>query len=121
MHTNVDREAVARVDKICRETGAKVVISSTWRRFNKPEELAVLLKNHGFTGEVIGATPILGGMRGKEIDRWIAENGPIEGFVIIDDDSDMVHLFHKLVQTTFDLGLQDEHVEKAIAVLQEKV
>ena len=120
MHSDVDSEAVARVQRIVDATGAKVVVSSTWRRFNSIGELRRVLKKHGFTGEVISTTPTHGGPRGTEIQSWLNDN-PVEGFVIVDDDSDMVHLMNKLVQTTFDLGLQDEHVDKAIAVLQEKV
>lgn len=35
----------------------------------------------------------------------------------IDDDSDMEHLKRRLVQTSFYHGLQDEHVDQAIALL----
>lgn len=119
MHKHLDHDAVARVDKICRETGAKVVISSTWRRFNTLPQLQAILKRHGFTGEVISTTPILGGPRGNEIARWLRAAGPVESFVIIDDDSDMADLMDRLVRTTFDTGLQDEHVDTAISLLME--
>jgi hypothetical protein len=119
MHSDVDREAVARVDRICKETGAKVVVSSTWRLFNTVERLQEILKNHGFTGEVIGRTAHLGGKRGGEIGKWLNEHGPVESFVILDDDGDMVHLMDRLIQTSFDLGLQDKHADIAIAMLME--
>jgi uncharacterized protein YqgQ len=117
---NLDHAAVARVEKISKATGAKVVISSSWRRMFSLEQLQQILKDFGFTGEVIGITPKQDQERGIEIQTWLNEHGPIESFVILDDDSDMVHLMHKLVQTTFEDGLQDEHVEKAIAILENK-
>lgn len=118
-HEHLDKDAVACVEKIAVATGAKVVISSTWRILNSLDKLKAILKDHGFTGEVIGKTPRLGVARGIEIQQWLDFNGPVDGFVIIDDDSDMVHLKHKLVQTKFDTGLQEEHIDKAIAILAE--
>lgn len=118
MHENVDERAVARVQKIIDATGAKVVISSTWRLLNSLSKLQQLLKAHGLSGEVIGVTPRGDrGERGDEIQTWMDKNGPIESFVILDDDSDMAHLMDKLVQTSFDTGLLDEHVEAAIKML----
>jgi len=38
-------------------------------------------------------------------------------FVILDDDSDMLHLEGWLVKTDNQFGLQDEHIEKARAKL----
>lgn len=117
MHQNVDRTAVARVQQICDATGAKIVISSTWRRLNTLEQLQNVLRNHGLASEVIGTTPILSDFRGKEIQQWLDNNGPIESFVIIDDDGDMLHLMDRLVKTSFDTGLQDRHVSQAIETL----
>lgn len=117
MHNNLDHAAVARVEKIVQASGAKVVISSTWRLLNPIAKLRDILKNHGFTGEVVDITPRLGTARGNEIADWLNKHGPVESFVILDDDSDMVHLKHRLVQTSWDFGLLDEHVAKAIEML----
>lgn len=139
----IDPKAVALVNEIIKKTGAVVVVSSTWRlgrieidpskpinwetgenlRLKTPKDLEDILKRKGFEGEVIGLTPRLGGkerpQRGDEIQDWMDEYqeevGPISAFVILDDDSDMVHLTSKLVQTHWETGLLPEHVP---AVLQ---
>jgi hypothetical protein len=59
--------------------------------------------------------------RGQEIQAWL-DGAPrygieVESFVILDDDSDMVHLADRLVKTSFETGLLDEHVDRAIAML----
>jgi hypothetical protein len=117
MHRDLDREAVGRVNRIVEATGAVVVVSSTWRLLNPLPVLKNILAAHGFTGEVLDVTPRLSRRRGHEIAAWLNSHGPVEGFVIIDDDSDMEHLLHKLVQTSWESGLQDEHVERAVKEL----
>jgi hypothetical protein len=125
---HIDPDAVSRLNTIIAMTDCKVVVSSVWR-FNKtPDELYLHLRKHGFVGEVIGSTPQnakKGYERGHEIQEWLDTVGqqfeePVECFVILDDDSDMVHLLHRLVKTKFANGLQDEHVAKAIALLSEE-
>lgn len=120
MHRDVDPEAVERLNRIVDATGAEVVVSSTWRRMNSRGMLQFILRKHGFNGFVKDVTPILGTRRGFEIQQWLDEHGPVESFTIIDDDSDMEHLMDKLVKTSFDDGLQDRHVEQAIAMLGAK-
>lgn len=120
----IDRGLVGRVNQLLELTGAKVVVSSTWRIGRIVAELQALLERHGFTGEVIGTTPILGGnrVRGDEIQAWLSREGEnVRSFVILDDDSDMVHLHDRLVQTTFKTGLQDHHVSMAVTVLRRPV
>lgn len=115
----LDPDAIARLNKITDATGAKIVISSTWRMLfrSKFPELIEILKEHGVTGDIIGMTPILGTVRGKEIKSWLYTNTEydVEKFIIIDDDSDMDTLRdNHLIKTTFEFGLQDEHVSWAI-------
>lgn len=131
---DLDRDAVACVTRILEATGAVVVISSTWRIFHKLDELREILSAHGFRGEIIGKTPTHGYKpgsseelwmpyiaRGYEIQAWIdTQETPPEAFVILDDDDDMVHLQDRLVLTSWETGLLDEHVAAAIAMLGTK-
>lgn len=116
----ISEEHVKRLNQIIEATGAKVVVSSTWRILHDVEELSAFLKARGFIGEVIDRTPRFGGApRGEEITDWL-ENNKVDEFVILDDDSDMCHLKHKLVHTSWQTGLQPEHVAMAIEMLRGK-
>jgi len=103
------------INKLIEESGAKIVISSTWRK-SGIEWLKRVWEIEGMSGEIIGATEVLRSSdldytipRGCEIDKWlkgkgfyhinwshekqdevIAESG-IENYIIIDDDSDMLY------------------------------
>lgn len=128
---DLDPVPIQRLNRLIEATGAKVVISSTWRKIWKtPEEMQHLLDSKGFKGEVIGVTPVLdtyssssglwtAKVRGDEIQAWIDENNFTGKFVILDDDADMAHLMPFLVKTTMETGLLDEHVEQALKILEE--
>lgn len=118
-HLELDPPAVARLNRIVRESGAKVVISSSWRFGNTPAEMQEILRRRGFEGEVVGDTPRdgHGAVRGLEIQAWLDGHPGVESFVILDDDSDMAHLAPRHVRTRFSDGLLDEHVDAALAAL----
>ena len=103
----IDPNSVALLNKIIEDTKAKVVISSSWRKNNTIESLQAILESKGFTGEIIGLTPVLyftgekdyhySVPRGNEIKAWLEINKGILGdkmskvkYVIFDDDSDML-------------------------------
>lgn len=109
---------VRLLNDIIKETGAKVVISSTWRLGFSPQEMQIILEYYGFKGEVIANTPNLWeGKRGDEIRLWINESDDVESFVIIDDDSDMCELIGHLVKTDGNYGIQYKDMKKAIEIL----
>lgn len=118
----LDSECIRRLNKITDETDAKIVISSTWRHMfeQAPEVLIDHFKSEGIIGEIIGFTPVLRGkFRGDEIQSWFDHQGEqIDGFVILDDDSDMLHLKSHLVQTCTSRGIEDWDVSAAIAILE---
>jgi hypothetical protein len=126
----IDASAVAHLDRICKATSALVVVSSSWRYMYGVYDFRRLLGHHNFNGAVIDVTPDLSTRtaqaklhsspeRGEEIQAWLDDNPGVESFVILDDDSDMAHLRHRLVQTDFDVGLTEAHVEQALAILAE--
>ncbi len=124
----IDPDAAKRVQRLCDETGAKIVISSTWRLLHKLPALKRVLAAKGLTAPVIGVTPCLPGskIRGEEIQLWLDRylelegdfsRGPVEGMVILDDDSDMGKLAPWLVRTPFETGFVDGHILDAKCVM----
>jgi len=138
----IDPETVQLLNKLVKATGAVIVISSSWRHAHPMTHISLMLRFRGFEGYVIGCTPELPrgfkteafaqfldvtsddmrerfkgiGCRGNEIQAWL-DAVHVESFVILDDDSDMAHLNPYFVKTSVAEGLQEEHVEKAIAIL----
>lgn len=115
--------AVARLQRIVDATGAKIVLSSSWRYMYKPEKFMYLLRAHKFVGDLIGATPLTENVpgrkcRGDEVAMWLKENSflDIKKFVILDDDESFGDLEHRLVRTKFEHGLTDSDAEAAIAL-----
>lgn len=125
---HLDRKAVRRLNTITNMTGAKVVVSSTWRLLRTLDELKFSLSKAGFIGDIIGMTPDLldapkEDRRGLEILSWLKSNEifGVTSFVVLDDDSfDLGPVKDRLVKTKFASGLQDEHVGQAIALLGDK-
>ena len=62
----------------------------------------------------IGKTPKLWEKRGLEIQKWLDKNPGVDKFIILDDDSDMVHLMSHLLQTDGEFGLTNEIADEAI-------
>jgi hypothetical protein len=121
-----DPACVARVDKICRRSGAVVVISSSWRSGTPFHRLADFLMAQGLQAKVVGTTPAdyqeKFRERGDEIEEWISRNRKnLESFVILDDDGDMGKLKKFLVQTDPKIGITDADVDSAVAILEETV
>lgn len=97
-----DPSSVLFLNDLIKDTGAKVVISSTWRMGRDTKELRELMASVGFVGEIIDKTPIMrqsGVVRGNEIHKWIMDHTDSIGcatheyrhYVILDDDSDMLY------------------------------
>lgn len=117
-------EVMGHLSAIVEATGAKVVISSVWRKKYTIAEFNAQFQALGFTGEVIGRTPELwrteGGQhlcRGDEILLWLRARPEVTSFVILDDESDMSRVLGRLVKTDFTQGLTAEDATKAIAML----
>jgi len=120
----LDPAAVSRLDQLAKRSGAKVVVTSTWRLKYSLSELSLMLREHGFEGEIIGATPALhlpGAcdiefVREQEIRSWLDEHPSVTDYVVL-DDLFLEALAHVQVKTEFEEGLTEEHVEIALSVL----
>jgi hypothetical protein len=141
-----DTDLVLNLNRIIKETQAKVVVSSTWRLGRTPEELQEILERVGFKGEVIDTTGHLGGKegytipRGCEIDQWLKkknfqrinwsrerqneflEKSEVKNYVILDDDSDMLYGQREhFAQTSWKSGLNEKVTQRAIQILNAEI
>lgn len=114
-----NKQAIMWLNKLCIEVGAKIIISSTWRR-NEFDwfDAETALKNSGLFRfiEIAGATPKLGTIRGKEIQAWLNKhysNNNEYDFIILDDDADMGELLPHLIQCDTDRGFGYKEYRKA--------
>lgn len=120
----LDKAAIERLNEIIRQTGAKIVVSSTWRMWYRAPGLQLLLSSFGLHGDVIDRTVLSPSRyRAHEIQAWLNETKlKIESFVAIDDDSaDMVEVKDRLVKTQSESGLLDEHIERAVEILRRPI
>lgn len=113
----IDPDAVGRLNGLLKRTGAKVVVSSSWRLGTDRAWLQRVLEMRGFEGDVIGITERYTGNRCFEIRRWL-ETTRVQSFAILDDDWDARIVGH-FVKTDSAVGLTDEDVEKAVEILGE--
>jgi len=106
----------------------RFVLSSTWRKPSVKihRNIYELLKENGFIGQFIGETPIFfNRSRGMEIEAWLEDNLSKKElkeskFVILDDDCDMYPVEKYLIRTSFDFGLNSEHVQQILTIFNSK-
>ena len=129
-YLGIDDDKVQHLRRIVEATGAVIVLVSTWKDYWEREHkedqdplanyLDRKLKTVGL--RILDKTTDMDHDRGAGILRWM-EGRPVEAFVILDDglfDYAETGLLSHLVETTEgadDGGLQEEHVQRAIAIL----
>lgn len=123
----VDDDKIERLGEIVDATKAVVVLSSTWQKSWKADGidkdgiyLKEKLEKRGIT--IVGITGKCGDDRGQGIHEYILDD--ITSWIVIDDeifpDYPRYGIMPRLVHTSFLMGgLQDKHVEQAIALLNE--
>ena len=110
--------AVRNLREILKATGAKIILSSTWRKGLTAKGMKELFAWYDLDKYVIGKTPVLiDQIRGLEIKKFIDEIPSLESFVILDDDGDMGELMPFLVQTSNTHGLSDDKRDVAVKIL----
>lgn len=116
----IDLYRVEFLKEIVNKTDAKIVVSSTWRKYdNDMKELKEVFSLFGL--EIYDITGIdESAKKGIEIIDWLNKN-EVDSFIIIDDEiSDLVGLEEYVVKTRvnrFATGLMKEHIPYAINIL----
>lgn len=125
---NVNPEKVKLLAEIVKNTNATVVLSSTWRYIPEHPMFSYLVDILGQNGiKIHSFTPKLEGDRPKEIKAWIEKQTEKVQFISIEDDFSeddykKYGIEDRLVKTSYYGeygGLQRNHVEKAIQLLNE--
>lgn len=114
---DIDPKCIERLNRICSETGAYLVMSSDWRYdFNCS---CKRLYDAGLTGLIIGRTEMSifspkELSRGKEIQNWVDRNlTKDDQWCIIDDRTDMIP-GQPFFEINWKVGLTDEDTDKVI-------
>ena len=121
-------DLIKNVKKIVDATGAKIVVSSSWRMDTIEETIDKMIGRpkrcprnrmlNWFIDNLYDVTHTYKGLRGQEVKDWLNEHNDIENYVIIDDDGDFLdeQLYH-FVQTNYEDGLTEVETKRAIKVL----
>lgn len=133
-----DPNAVANLKRIVEETGADIVISSSWKCMGLTQ-MEDMWNDRNLPGRIIGITPnsvsdelllhadidsmVLFHIRGEEIKEWLSKHGKrVSNYVIIDDMDNMLpEQQSHFVQTNPEVGITKEDSEKAIKILNKEV
>ena len=84
--TPFDYRSCTLLQELIKETGAEIILSSTWRLNNNGIEII-----EQYAGIPIrDTTPVLDTIRGEEIKQYLDNHSEITQYVILDDDTDML-------------------------------
>lgn len=131
-----DPKTVACLEKIIAETGANIVISSSWKNMGL-SVVQDMWRERGLPGMVIDVTPdyLIESLscselnnddalyeRGFEIKGWLSlHNDEISHYVIVDDMDDILpEQQQRFVHTDPNTGMSEDDAEKAIAILNKE-
>jgi len=112
-------EKAILVHRICQETDARIVISSSWRIGRSLNRMQDLLQCAGCWSTVLDVTRELPGPRGNEIQDWL-DSGVvnIDNYLILDDDDDMLDSQREFfIHTDIQTGLMSRELPRAIEIL----
>jgi len=117
-----DPKCIAELNRITDTTGAKIVVSSSWKHYGL-QKITLILKQWGTTGDIIGITPDWPEYERRwEIMSWLEQeygDGIYDPFVIIDDQLDACPSGQYCVRPQFEYGLNVVDADRAIAILEQ--
>ena len=119
-----DEACMAALRRILDGTGARVVMSSSWRNIHPLSDFSVMLALYGCPADVLGATPNdYSAPRGKEIQCWLDAHPAVERYAVLDDFRPELMALPtpqgraRHVQTDERIGLTAADADQAIALL----
>jgi hypothetical protein len=102
---------------LAKEPTMKIVLSTAWRQHGMAY-CKRFLDGLGINPDlVIGMTGDERGSRGHQIQLYLNRHPEVTKFVIVDDNSDMGDLTHKLVKTNSFVGFTEKDIDLAVEIL----
>ncbi len=125
----IDPKAVQILEDLVEQSGANIVISSSWRIGRTLEDLQKIFNefNTKLADKIIGMTTTErefgtnSCQRGWQIKKYLLEHPKIESFVVLDDDNDMDDVRDHFVKTTWALGIEQHHVDECLKCLEKEI
>lgn len=113
-----DHKAVDNLATILEETGAEIVISSSWK-FLGLQTLQKMWEDRKLPGTILDITSD-GKSKGWEIDEWLMEcESQVNRYAIIDDENDILpKQLNHFVQTNSQFGITCKDAERVITILR---
>ena len=113
-----DHKAVDNLATILEETGAEIVISSSWK-FLGLQTLQKMWEDRKLPGTILDITPD-GKSKGWEIDEWLMEcESQVNRYAIIDDENDILpKQLNHFVQTNSQFGITCKDAERVITIIR---
>lgn len=129
-----DPNTVANLKRIVEESGADIVISSSWKCMGL-SQIEEMWRDRSLPGKIIGITPNsvsdemllnadidsieLFHIRGEEIKQWLTKYGKqVSNYAIIDDMDNMLsEQQSRFVHTNPEVGITEEDAQKTIEIL----
>ena len=118
-----DPDCVRNLKEIIDNTGASIVVTSSWKEYMAYEAFLDMWMARGLPGFVTDVTPTVSRKRGDEIDAWLDECDRDCQYVIIDDldgSNFNEHQLSRLLVVNPYNGLDDVTMERAIALLNQE-
>lgn len=115
---NIDPRAVERLNRLTDATGAKIVVSSSWRFDSNLQAVFTIV---GIKEPIYSTTPSSESrIRGEEIQAWLNRETEPCKYVILDDCDMLEPQLPYFIQTDWlKWGLSDDDVEHAIHILND--
>lgn len=131
--SQLDPKALALVDQLVEQSGAKIVISSSWRHLWDVPEIIAMFESRGFKNidAIIGKTGnSTTDHRGTEVQEFLDlererkevddQHDPITSYVILDDtDQFDTNQRQNFVRTNPQVGLTPADVKRALNILSQ--
>lgn len=129
---------VDNLNELIRKTGAKIVVTSDWKRDHDFDFIKKTLTDNGVRGEIIDITPNytiketdkIKVPRGTEIESWISNYNTFDGenlkavvnYVILDDHMDMlVYQLDHFIEIEQSKGFDGKALKDALDILTKDV